>query len=94
MTETTTPAHRRWDPIVRISHWSIALAVLANAVFTEEGSGPHIWVGYRHAVPPEHLVGFIYQSGSNAALRRKLKEGAIEPGFEASFRRGPLVKRK
>jgi cytochrome b len=46
MTETTTPAHRRWDPIVRISHWSIALAVLANAVFTEEGSGPHIWVGY------------------------------------------------
>lgn len=46
MTETTLPAHRRWDPIVRITHWSIALAVLANAVFTEEGSGPHIWVGY------------------------------------------------
>ena len=46
MTETTTPARRRWDPIVRISHWSIALAVLANALVTEEGSGPHIWVGY------------------------------------------------
>ncbi|WDA41576.1 cytochrome b/b6 domain-containing protein [Erythrobacter sp. BLCC-B19] len=46
MTETTTPARRRWDPIVRITHWSIALAVLANAVVTEEGSGPHIWVGY------------------------------------------------
>jgi cytochrome b len=46
MTETTRPAHRRWDPIVRITHWSIALAVLANAVFTEEGSGPHVWVGY------------------------------------------------
>lgn len=46
MTETTTPARRRWDPIVRITHWSIALAVLANAVFIEEGSGPHIWVGY------------------------------------------------
>lgn len=46
MTETTTLARRRWDPIVRITHWSIALAVLANAVFTEEGSGPHIWVGY------------------------------------------------
>jgi cytochrome b len=40
------PARRRWDPLVRITHWSIALAVLANAVFTEEGSGPHIWVGY------------------------------------------------
>ncbi|MGY6635699.1 MAG: cytochrome b/b6 domain-containing protein [Erythrobacter sp.] len=46
MTETTTLPRRRWDPIVRITHWSIALAVLANAVITEEGSGPHIWVGY------------------------------------------------
>ena len=46
MTATITPARRRWDPIVRITHWSIALAVLANALVTEEGSGPHIWVGY------------------------------------------------
>lgn len=46
MTATTTLARRRWDPIVRITHWSIALAVLANALLTEEGSGPHIWVGY------------------------------------------------
>lgn len=46
MTDTLTPARRRWDPIVRITHWSIALAVLANAVVTEEGSGPHIWVGF------------------------------------------------
>lgn len=37
---------RRWDPIVKITHWTIALAVLANAVVTEEGSGAHIWVGY------------------------------------------------
>jgi cytochrome b len=46
MTATTKPARRRWDPIVRITHWSIALAVLANALLTEEGSGSHIWVGY------------------------------------------------
>lgn len=46
MTDTLTPVRRRWDPIVRITHWSIALAVLANALVTEEGSGPHIWVGY------------------------------------------------
>lgn len=46
MTATAPPARRRWDPIVRITHWSIALAVLANALVTEEGSGPHIWVGY------------------------------------------------
>lgn len=35
-----------WDPVVKITHWLIALAVLANAVFTEEGSSRHIWVGY------------------------------------------------
>lgn len=46
MTDMTISARRRWDPIVRITHWSIALAVLANALITEEGSGPHIWVGY------------------------------------------------
>jgi cytochrome b len=45
MIQAAAPA-RRWDPIVRITHWSIALAVLANALFTEEGSGPHIWMGY------------------------------------------------
>lgn len=45
MAEATTPA-RRWDPIVRITHWSIVLAVLANAVVAEEGSPAHVWVGY------------------------------------------------
>lgn len=44
MTEPTL--RRRWDPVVKLTHWSIALAVLANAVFTEEGSTNHIWVGY------------------------------------------------
>lgn len=37
---------RRWDPIVRITHWTIAIAVLANAIVTEEGAAAHIWVGY------------------------------------------------
>jgi cytochrome b len=37
---------RRWDPVVKLTHWSIALAVLANAVVTEEGSAAHVWVGY------------------------------------------------
>lgn len=43
---TSTISARGWDPIVKITHWSIAIAVLANAVITEEGSGPHVWVGY------------------------------------------------
>ena len=43
---STETAPRRWDPVVRLTHWSIVLAVLANAIFTEEGSAAHIWVGY------------------------------------------------
>ena len=35
-----------WDPVVRISHWGIALAVLLNAVLTEGGSLIHIWIGW------------------------------------------------
>ena len=43
----TEPAARRgWDPVVKLTHWSIALAVLANAVFTEDGSANHVSVGY------------------------------------------------
>lgn len=37
---------RRWDPVVRLTHWSVVAAVIANALITEEGSASHIWVGY------------------------------------------------
>ncbi len=37
---------RRWDPIVKLTHWGIVAAVIGNALVTEEGSGWHIWVGY------------------------------------------------
>lgn len=35
-----------WDPVVRVSHWGIALAVLLNAVITEGGGILHIWIGW------------------------------------------------
>lgn len=37
---------RKWDPVVRITHWSIMAAILLNALVTEDGSAAHIWVGY------------------------------------------------
>lgn len=40
------PLPRRWDPIVKLTHWGIVAAVIGNAIVTEEGSGWHIWVGY------------------------------------------------
>lgn len=48
--EESSPAparsRRSWDPLVKITHWSIVTAIIANALVTEEGSGAHIWVGY------------------------------------------------
>jgi cytochrome b len=41
-----TQKQRRWDPVVKLTHWAVALAVLANAVIMEEGSAAHVWVGY------------------------------------------------
>lgn len=37
---------RNWDPVVKITHWSVVAAVVGNALVTEEGSDAHIWVGY------------------------------------------------
>lgn len=41
-----TAGTRRWDPIVRITHWGVAAAIVANGLLTEEGSDLHLWVGY------------------------------------------------
>ncbi len=36
----------RWDVLVRISHWGIALAVVFNGLITDEGTQIHVWIGY------------------------------------------------
>lgn len=48
-TDPPTPAQtapRRWDPIVKLTHWTIVGGVIVNGLITEEGSGAHVWVGY------------------------------------------------
>lgn len=35
-----------WDPLVRLVHWSLALAILLNGALTDEESMLHNWVGY------------------------------------------------
>lgn len=40
---------RNWDPVVKLTHWTIVFAILANALITEEGSTAHVWVGYAMA---------------------------------------------
>jgi len=35
-----------WDPFVRVFHWSLVVAFAANALFVDEDSKLHEWVGY------------------------------------------------
>ncbi len=35
-----------WDPLVRISHWTIAAAVIINGLLSKPGGTVHIWVGW------------------------------------------------
>lgn len=49
----TTPAHvrrpaspRLWDPVVRLTHWGVAVAVLLNALVTGGGSVLHVSLGW------------------------------------------------
>lgn len=37
---------RLWDPVVRLTHWGIALAVLVNALLSEGGSLVHVALGW------------------------------------------------
>lgn len=35
-----------WDPLIRISHWALAVAVIANGLLTEGGGTVHVWIGW------------------------------------------------
>lgn len=35
-----------WDPVVRLTHWGIAVAVLANALLTKGGGLTHVSLGW------------------------------------------------
>ncbi|WP_201752612.1 cytochrome b/b6 domain-containing protein [Sphingomonas changnyeongensis] len=85
---TDTHPARRWDPVVKLTHWSVALAVLANAVITEEGSAAHVWVGYALAAilglrllwglvgPPEaRFAAFPLSLGRAVAHLRDIRAG-------------------
>jgi cytochrome b len=41
-----TTSKRVWDPLVRLTHWTIALAVVVNAIFLRDGTVAHVWIGY------------------------------------------------
>lgn len=37
---------RPWDPVVRLTHWTLAAAVIANGLLSEPGGAVHVWIGW------------------------------------------------
>jgi cytochrome b len=37
---------RRWDPVIRLTHWGVALAVVLNGLIIEDGEQLHIYIGW------------------------------------------------
>jgi cytochrome b len=35
-----------WDPVVRITHWAVALGVVVNGLLVKPGGTVHFWVGW------------------------------------------------
>lgn len=35
-----------WDPLVRLFHWTLVGCFAANAIFVDDDSKLHIWIGY------------------------------------------------
>ena len=38
--------NRRWDPIIKLTHWGIVGLIICNALIVGEGSVAHIYAGY------------------------------------------------
>ena len=45
-TDSVPPDAPAWDPVVRLTHWCVALAVVLNGLIVEDESLIHIWIGY------------------------------------------------
>lgn len=38
--------HTVWDPFIRLFHWGLAAGFAADALFVDEDSALHTWIGY------------------------------------------------
>ena len=53
--------------MVKLTHWTVVAAILANGLITEDGSDAHVWVGYA-------LAGVESQSALMALFMEELVE--------------------
>ncbi|MGF1562875.1 MAG: cytochrome b/b6 domain-containing protein [Geminicoccaceae bacterium] len=40
------PGERVWYPLVRLTHWAIAAAIVLNSLIVDEHALVHVWIGY------------------------------------------------
>jgi cytochrome b len=45
-TSDQSMGERVWDPLVRLTHWATALAIVFNGVLIDGDALAHIWIGY------------------------------------------------
>jgi len=67
MMATLVHTRPRWDALVRLTHWGIAIGVIANRLLIEGGSGLHIWIGY--AVGALLALRLLWGSVGSASAR-------------------------
>ncbi|WP_435259492.1 cytochrome b/b6 domain-containing protein [Thioclava sp. FR2] len=35
-----------WDPLIRVIHWAVVLAILVNGLIVKPGGSVHVWIGW------------------------------------------------
>ena len=72
-----------WDPLVRISHWTLAVGVAA-AWLTKEGSGRlHEWIGYATLVLVIFRIAWGYAGPRYARFNQFVREPAATLAYAA-----------
>lgn len=83
-------ATRRWDPIVKITHWGIVGIVICNALIVGEGSIAHIYAGYFLAA----LLGLRLFWGIIGPASARFSSFPPSPGRALAHIRDILARRK
>lgn len=93
-----------WDPLVRISHWGLAIVVIANALITRGGSALHVGIGWAAlallilrigwglvGVPEARFSAFPLDPRAALAHLRSLLTGAAPPHYRSHNPAGAVM---
>ncbi|MEN9410212.1 MAG: hypothetical protein RL216_2186 [Pseudomonadota bacterium] len=78
---------RVWDPVVRLFHWGLVGAFLANAFVTEAGKTTHVWLGYGVAALVALRVVWGFVGSRHARFADFVPTPALVRGQIAEMRR-------